>query len=119
MKMPTVFTAGKLIAVGLVAVVLALHPGVILKKNSPVMQQEVAPQIATQVVRDGQQITDLERRVGDLERANLAVQIATIQSQLAIDHQFLMGILLMMITLAAEAVWRTASSGKQKRRTGD
>jgi sensor histidine kinase YesM len=114
MRMTTILSLGKLASGALLAIVISAHLPVFLhmQSKSIVTFEQTAPEVTRELASTETQIVELQRRTLALEQANLAVQLAALQAQVNIDHQILLAMALMMITLAIEAAWRMAGKGK-------
>jgi hypothetical protein len=112
MRMTTILSLGKVACGALLAIVISVHLPVILHKPSIAAVAQTDPEITRQLATTDAQIVELQRRILVLEQANVGVQLAGLQAEVGIDHQILLAVALMMITLAIEALWRMAGKGK-------
>jgi hypothetical protein len=102
--MPNILGIAKVGCGAILATVLALHAPILTRHKQLTVTQEAT--VSNQVVRQDEQIIELQRRVLVLETAKLDEQVAEIKSQQNIDHEILMAIAAMIFTLSIEALWR-------------
>ena len=112
MRMTTLLSFGKIACGALLAVIISVHLPIILHRSIAEPIAQTAPEVTHQLATTEAQIVELQRRTLALEQANLAVQLAALQAQVNIDHQILLAMALMMVTLSVEALWRMAGKGK-------
>jgi sensor histidine kinase YesM len=112
MRMTTILSLGKVASGAILAIVISVHLPVILHRDPAQAVAQTAPEVTRELAGTEVQIIELQRRTLALEQANLTVQMAALQAQVNIDHQILMAMALMMITLAIEAAWRMAGKSK-------